>query len=279
MELKSDSGELTNTSAIHRALKRLRESYGPSYRKFGNYVGYSFGTLARVETGKEPMSEALAELLDQKFDPPLKFVEMLELARKSENSDYGRRLIEREKDATRLQVFTSSVVPGLLQTEEYARELYRLSMPWDTEDQTARRVADRMKRQEVFNQDKPPIHWAIIDESSLKRPVGDDACMRGQLKHLLKMSGQWRTTTQVLPFNKRGHSMMGGSANLLTKPNGITIGYVESFKTGELIEEQEKVTEILQLFDVARSKALPEDESLDLIRHYLEAEYGNECHP
>lgn len=152
-------------------------------------------------------------------------------------------------------------------------------MPWKSNEQVTARVATRIKRQEVFDKPNPPYFWAIIDEAAIKRPVGDDACMREQLTRLLQEAGQWGTRVQVLPFSQREHSMMGGSLSLLTLKNNSTLGYVESFRSAEPVGVQEKVLELIELFDVARSKALPEKESLDLIHHYLKREYGNENHP
>lgn len=280
MELNDDLDSLTNAEIIRRTLRRLRESNGPSFRKFGEKIGYSYATISAVESGREMMSDTLAELLDQKFDLPFKFSELLEAARKNAIHESARKYVHHEQtDAAKIEVFTSSVIPGLLQIKEYTRALFLALRPWENDEKIATDVAARMKRREILNDNKSPFYWAIIDESAIKRPVGDDACMRDQLAHLIEASNRRGTTVQVLPFSQGGHSMMGGSANLLTRKNGAGIGIVESFKNSEPIESPSSLIQLGQLFDTVRSKALPQKESLDLIRHYLKTEYGNEQHP
>jgi hypothetical protein len=90
------------------------------------------------------------------------------------------------------------------------------------------------------------------------------------------MAEKPHVTLQVLPFDQGLHSMMGGSLMLLTLKNGATVALVESHASGEAVDSPKRTVELVQRFDVARSKALPESESLDLIRHYLK-EYADEC--
>ncbi|MGO4430672.1 DUF5753 domain-containing protein, partial [Streptomyces sp. MCAF7] len=123
------------------------------------------------------------------------------------------------------------------------------------------RVETRMRRKHVLSRDNPPLYWAIMDEAALKRPVGGAKCMRDQIAYMLEVSASPHITTQVLPFTQGEHPMLGGSLSLLTLRNGKTIGYVESFASGKPIESQPRILELTQRFDIARSMALPEQES------------------
>ncbi|WP_165987734.1 helix-turn-helix transcriptional regulator [Streptomyces sp. YIM 98790] len=269
MEL-NNGVKLSARSLIAAQLLRLRTRHGLSQHRLEEQLGFPQSYIAAVESGSKLPSEQLAEAFDTFFEPVLTFVELLRYARESGPEDYGRRLVPKERRATRLQVFTSSVIPGLLQTEEYAFELFQVTLPWNSEAENRQLVAERLKRQEVLDREDPPLHWAIIDEAALKRPMGGKQCMTGQLKHLLNSAGRWGMRVQVLPFAAGGHSMMGGSLCLMTMPNGSVIGYVESFKNGGAVESPEVILELVELFDVARSKALPEEESLALIGRYLQ---------
>lgn len=114
-----------------------------------------------------------------------------------------------------------------------------------------------------------------MDEAALKRPMKSATLMAAQLRHLLQVTESRHLTAQVLPFSEGAHPMLGGCLSLLTLRDSGTPAFVESFKSGETVELPKRVVELTQGFDVARSLALPEDRSLDLIRTYL-GEYEDE---
>jgi transcriptional regulator with XRE-family HTH domain len=269
MELHDDEGKATPRTMLGRRLRRLREGAGLSLRALAEQVGYPHTYISRVERGEQLPSLALAAALDTHFGTDGLFADLLEMAQDASIPDYGRMILGSEEKATRIQIFTSSLIPGLLQTEEYARALFRASLPGESEEKLSERVETRMRRKRVLSKDNPPFYWAIMDEAALKRPIGGSKCMRDQIAYMLEVSASSHITTQVLPFTQGEHPMLGGSLSLLTRQNGTTIGYVESFASGEPVESQPRIVELTQRFDVARSMALPEQESLDLIHAYL----------
>lgn len=276
MELNNeDDDRATPRTVLGRRLRRLREAAGLSQRALADKVGYPHTYLSRVERGEQLPSEALAEALDAHFATDGLFVELLSMAQDASIPDYGKVVVDRENKAARIQVFGSSLVPGLLQTKDYARTLFRESLPGESEERINERVATRMRRRRVLEKEQAPYYWAIMDEAALKRPVGDSAIMSDQLRYVCRAVESPRVSVQVLPFAQGAHPMMGGSLSLHTLRNGTTLAYVESFASGEPIESPERILELTQRFDVARSKALPEMETLDLIRGYLR-EYEDE---
>ncbi|MGP3989694.1 DUF5753 domain-containing protein [Streptomyces sp. 3N207] len=269
MELNSEDGKLTPRLRLGRRLRRLRERRGLSLRQLSERVGgFSHSYLGRVELGEQLPSEALVEALDEFFDTDGVLAELLELAHDRLIPDYIRTVFSKETQAERIQVCTSSIVPGLLQTPDYARELFRRAQPGATEERLDDLVAVRMRRQRILEREEPPYYWAILDEAALKRPIGGPPCMVAQLNHLLEVAARPRVTMQVLPFDKGAHPVLGGSLTLHTLPDGASVAAIESFRSGELVESPKKVLGLAQPFDVARSMALTEDESLDLIRTY-----------
>ncbi|MFI6702172.1 Scr1 family TA system antitoxin-like transcriptional regulator [Streptomyces sp. NPDC050509] len=276
MELNNETSKLTTRMRLGRRLRKLREREGLSLRQLSEQVGgYSHSYLGRVELGDQLPSEALVSSLDAYFNTDGVLSELLELVHDSSIPDYGRVVVSREADAVRIQVFTSSLIPGLLQTKEYAWELFRASLPGESEDGLNKFVAVRMKRKGIFERDDPPFYWAIMDEAALRRPMKSAALMAAQLRHILEVTESRHLTVQVLPFSGGAHPMLGGCLTLLTLLDGGTMAFVESFKSGETVELPKRVVELTQGFDIARSLALPEDESLDLIRKYL-GEYEDE---
>jgi transcriptional regulator with XRE-family HTH domain len=270
VELNSEGAKLTPRLRLGRRLRRLRERKGLALRQLSERVGgYSHSYLGRVELGEQLPSEALVNTLDEFFDTDGVLAELLELAHDTLIPDYSRKAVNKEPEAERIQVFNSSVIPGLLQIPEYTRAAFRRSQLGGSEAQISERVAVRVKRQRVLDRKEPPYYWGIMDESALKRPIGGASCMSAQIKHLLHLATRPRLTVQVLPFDRGGHPMLGGSLTLHTLPDGATIAVVESFDSGEPVESPRRVLELTQKFDMARSLALTDDESVDLIRTYL----------
>lgn len=276
MELNSEEGRQTPRLRLGRRLRRLRERRSLSLRQLSERVGgYSHSYLGRVELGEQLPSEALVTALDEFFDTDGVLAELLELAHDSLIPDYSRKAVNKEPEAERIQVFNSSGIPGLLQTPDYTRAAFRRSELGASEQQINERVAVRMKRQRVLDRREPPYYWGIMDESALKRPIGGLSCMAEQIRHLLQLATRPHVTVQVLPFGRGAHPFLGGSLTLHTLPDGSTIAVVESFDSGEPVESPRRILELTQKFDMARSLALTDDESVDLIRGYMK-EYDGE---
>ncbi|MGW7487834.1 helix-turn-helix domain-containing protein [Streptomyces sp. NPDC054786] len=270
MELNNeDDDRATPRSVLGRRLRRLREAADLSQRALADKVGYPHTYLSRVERGEQLPSEALAEALDAHFATDGLFVELLSMAQDASIPDYGRAVVHGESKAARIQVFESSLIPGLLQTDDYAHALIRKSLPGEREERVSELAAARMRRKRVFDKAEPPFYWAIMDEAALRRPVGGVKCMAGQIHHILTMTQLPHTSIQILPFRQGEHPLLAGSLTLLTLRNGTTTGYAESFASGESVESPRRVLQLTQRFDIARSMALPESGSLDLIRSYL----------
>ncbi|MFI5805780.1 DUF5753 domain-containing protein [Streptomyces sp. NPDC051561] len=270
MELNSDDGKLTPRLRLGKRLRRLRERKGLSLRQLSELVGgYSHSYLGRVELGEQLPSEALVSTLDEFFDSDGILAELLELAHDTLIPDYSREAVNKEPVAVRTQVFNSSLVPGLLTTAEYTRAAFRRSLLGESEEQINERVAVRIKRQRILERENPPYYWGIMDEAALKRPIGGASVMAAQMRHLVHLATLPHVTVQVLTFARGAHPMLGGSLTLHTMPDGSTMAAVETFDSGEPVESPRRVMELTQRFDLARSLALTDDESLGLIHEYL----------
>ncbi|MFJ5099971.1 helix-turn-helix domain-containing protein [Streptomyces sp. NPDC088554] len=276
MELDNEEEKVTPRTVLGRALRRERDLVNLSLRALADGLGYPHSYISRVEHGKQLPSDELAEALDTRFGTRGLFAGLLAMEHGLMIPDYSRKVVSKESEASRIQVFTSSLVPGLLQTEGYARELFRKSIPGESEEACAERVAVRVRRQRIFERPDPVFYWAIMDEAALRRPMGTAKNMVGQMNHLLEMAARPHITIQVLPFDKGAYPMLGGSLTIMTLKQGGTIALVESFASGTGVESAKRVLEFTTRFDSARSMALADDESINLIRTYLKG-YGNEC--
>ncbi|MFE7120943.1 helix-turn-helix domain-containing protein [Streptomyces sp. NPDC057654] len=272
MELEPDANVMPASPAgmLANRAARARAKTGLSLRGLAEKLGYPHTYLSRVERGEQLPSAALAEALDDFYGTDGLFSDLLAVAIAAEVPVYGRKVLDEEKRAARIQTFNSSVVPGLLQTEAYTSALFVESMPGKDAEKVALQVNARVHRREVLESQTPPLYWAIMDEAALRRPVGGPAIMAEQIRHTLDViEKNSAVRIQVLPFSRGVHPLLGGSLSLLTRRDGVTFAYVESFASGTSVDAPADVLELTTLLDIARSKALDTRESVALLHRYL----------
>ncbi|SFD43281.1 helix-turn-helix domain-containing protein [Streptomyces aidingensis] len=271
-----DESALGPDAMIARRLKFHRARLGLSQREVAEMIGYPQSYIARIETMKQRPSDAVAAALDEKLGTHREFTDLLEMARSMLILPGSRETVAKETEAERIRVFNSSGIPGLLQTDEYARALIRKGLPRESNEEIAEKAAERLRRQaRVFGKEDPPFYRAVIDEAALARPVGSKKIMTEQLRRLLTYRENPLIRIQVLPFNSFEHGMQGGSLFLLDLTEGGTIALVESFRTGHGIESPREVAEYEELFEATQMAALSEKASSDVVLRYLK-EYEHE---
>jgi transcriptional regulator with XRE-family HTH domain len=170
----------------------------------------------------------------------------------------------KEAEATTLRWFEPLVVPGLLQTEEYARAIFRARLRV-TPDEVDELVAARMKRQEILTRDNPPTLWVILDEWVLRRPVGGRDVMAGQLSKLVEWARQPQVVIQILPASLGAHEGLNGAFIIADFNNGPAVGYHESTPGGQLMEQPNDVAMLSLTWDTLRTDTLPRAASLAVL--------------
>ena len=174
-----------------------------------------------------------------------------------------------EADAATLSTYESMFVPGLLQTEKYARAILRGDLISPDSEVTERRLAVRRARQELISQPGAPRLWAVLDESVVRRPVGGPEVMWEQLEHLIEVSSRPNTplTLQVLPFSTGAHPGMTGPFVIMEfpSPNDPPMVYLETATDGLFIEEPDDVDRYTVKFNHLVARALGPDESRVMI--------------
>jgi transcriptional regulator with XRE-family HTH domain len=185
-----------------------------------------------------------------------------------------QKLIGIEGSARQIREFEALVVPGLLQTRAYA-EAITPSRLFDDEAMRHGILDARMRRQQIFDQERPPDIDIILDESVLRRVVGGQAVMREQLGHLIKLAGTPCITLRVIPFAEGAHaSMTGGFTILEFAPPDIpavtqsmqSVAYVETLDGSIFHDQPEMLTQYSEAFTALSGQALSEDDSVQLMR-------------
>ncbi|MEV0786988.1 helix-turn-helix transcriptional regulator [Streptomyces sp. NPDC050423] len=249
--------------------RRHRERAGLSLVQLADIVNSSKSALARIETADLMPPPDIPNRLDMAFGTDDHFHGLYELARREIHPDQYKRYMDFEFRAEVIEQYGAQALPGLLQTEEYARELLRCRDDLSSE-QVEERVTARMSRQVRLRSDDPPFRWAIIDESVLLRPLGSPACMREQLASLLGQVDTPNSKVQVMPFSAGLHRLLGGALTLLTLPDGTWVAYEEGFEAGHLYEDPAAVKKWRRQYEVLRANSLTLDESAERIRTAME---------
>jgi len=178
-----------------------------------------------------------------------------------------RTYVGLEASAVTLRAYESECVPGLLQTEDYARAILGSALSVGPDEDLERNVAVRMARQSLLSQDQPPELWAVVSEAAIRRLVGGVAVMRAQLDRLLEASHQPHVTLQVMPFSTGAHPGMAGAFTILSfaEPADPEVIYVTCSSGSLFLEKPEELSRCALIFNHLRAAALSMGQSRDII--------------
>ncbi|MBQ0987989.1 helix-turn-helix domain-containing protein [Streptomyces sp. F63] len=193
-----------------RQLKRFRVRAGIERPDFGAATGYSASTIASFEQGRRVPPPRFIDKADELLDAGGVLQEMKEEVEKAQFPAFFRDVAKQEAAAVELHVFGTQAVPGLLQTEEYARCIFSMGRPLLGDAEIDQLVAARMARQEVFSRRPTPLMSFVIEEAAVLRPIGGTPVWRGQLEHILEVGHRRSVTVQVMPTRCEEHSRLAG---------------------------------------------------------------------
>jgi transcriptional regulator with XRE-family HTH domain len=169
-----------------------------------------------------------------------------------------------EAAATTLRWFEPLLVPGLLQTDMYARALFAAEFGL-TVEQIGARVTARLKRQEILARDEPPALWVIVDEPVLRRPLGGRHVMAEQVGRLIEAARRPSVRLQVIPASIGAHTGLTGHFVIADLPGAPGAAYLEGARQGQVVRDQKQVAELVLAWDTLRSEALSRGDSLSLL--------------
>jgi transcriptional regulator with XRE-family HTH domain len=178
-----------------------------------------------------------------------------------------RTYVGLEAASASLRTYESECVPGLLQTEDYARAIIGAALSPGTEEDIEKNVAVRMARQSRLTGDEPPELWAVVNEAGIRRRVGGATVMRSQLDRLLEASHLPNITVQVMPFSAGAHAGMDGAFMILgfAEPSDPDVQYVTCSSGSLLLEGSRELRRCALIFNHLRAVALSIDQSRELI--------------
>ena len=262
------TGRPSARTVFANELARLREASGWSLAVLADKTTYDRTYLSKLENGHKLGSLEAAAALDVAYDTGNHLKQLWGLANDEVVPDRYRRFMRLESEATVMQKYSIATIPGLLQTEDYARAQLRTARP-RSEEVLSEGVGVRMGRKGLLDGETAPHLRALLDEAVLRRPTADLDVWRDQLQALLEEKRP-NITIQVLPLGAGIHDLLGGSLTLLWLPGGRSVAYAERGIDGSLIEESSEVEQLKLSYDLLRDSALSPAESRAFIRNVME---------
>jgi transcriptional regulator with XRE-family HTH domain len=247
-------------------LRRLREAAGLTQSQLGERAFCSGTYVGQFETAVRRPQQDTSKLFDEILGTGEHLQRLCRLARKSRYPDYFADVVELEELATTISEYSPVLVPGLLQTEAYARGLTQATLPYADDDEVRELVAGRMDRSRRLDNPGAPEVWAILHEAALHVSVDGPEVMHEQLNHLMDLGlHHKRIIVQVVPYSAGPHPLMYGTTILMTSDEAPPVAYTEGAHTGQLIDEPALVAKFNRSYDHVRAAALAPKASLALI--------------
>jgi transcriptional regulator with XRE-family HTH domain len=252
-------------------LRRLREAADIPAEKAGYEIRASRSKISRMETGRVGLKvRDIQDLLTlYGVTDQTQRAKILALASRSREPEWWTRYndilpdwfetyLGLESAARAIRSFEAQFVPGLFQTEDYARAVTRLGHQTAPEAEIERRVRLRVARQDLLSRPRRPRIWAVVDEAVLRRPIGGAAVMRAQLARLAEAARLPGVRLQAIPFSRGGHAAASGSFSILrfAEPDLPDVVYMEQLTSAVYLEQRAEVEHYLEVMDQLSAEAL-----------------------
>jgi len=265
-------------------LRKLREGQGISRETAGWEIRSSESKISRLELGRVGFKERdVADLLTlYGVNDEAERAALLSLAHQANTPGWWHRYTDvlpawfhsyvgLEAAATLIRTYEIQFVPGLLQTEEYARAVVLLGHRGAPLAEVDRRIHLRMARQQLLTRPGAPRFWAVVDEAVLRRPIGGAKVMRRQLEALMEATELRNVTLQVIPFEAGGHAAAGGAFAILRFPDQDLpdVAYTEQLTSAFYLDKRADVDQYTEAMNRLCIEAEPPARTHDILASAL----------
>ncbi|WSN14820.1 helix-turn-helix transcriptional regulator [Micromonospora sp. NBC_01699] len=248
-----------------RELRKRREAFPLTQEELGKRIKFSASHVSAVELGNRPPKEDYLTAVDDVLQTSGLFFTMWEDLVKDEAAPrWLRKWLEYEREALALRWYEPAYVPGLLQTEAYARAT--LTGARLTGDEIEQRVLSRLERQAVLLRDPLPQAYFVIDEQVIRRPCGRPGVMAEQLEHLVTQAEQEHIQLHVAPGEVGVYPGLAGAFILAELPENVRVGHVDGQLKAEIVLRADDIASLSMTWESVRGVALPRGQSLDLLK-------------
>ncbi|MCT4357245.1 helix-turn-helix domain-containing protein [Streptomyces sp. Je 1-79] len=264
-------GTATTTAGVFgEVLRHHREAAGLTQDGLARQIPCDRSHVARVEAGTRVPQDTFAKACDELLGTGgvlLRLWGRIDWYPEVQHPDWFERRARMDAEAVSLREYQVQMVPGLLQTPEYARSLFSRAA---TGEELEERVRARLSRQQRFLAEDGPLYVAVLDESCLQTSIGSEEVMRAQCAHLLRVGRQPNIRVQVAPSDRLGIHRPNTSMSLIKLPDGREWVYSESLDLGHFSDDPAVLARHGRTYDVLRADALSAEESAALISDMME---------
>ncbi|MEV0262234.1 helix-turn-helix transcriptional regulator [Streptomyces sp. NPDC050617] len=227
-------------------------------------------TIASIEQGRRPLLPDIAQRLDELLNTGgALWVAVENMPERDKFPVWVQEFVEHEREAIALSWYENQVLPGLLQTEDYACATFQSSVPQLDEEELELRVAARLARQTVLHRKQPVTASFVISQAVLMDRLGGRDVMRKQLEHLQSCADLPGVSIQVMPFGRESHASLDGTFILLETPEHQHLGYTETHRGSQLITDPDEVSILAQKYGMLRTQAYNTEETKGLLGRLL----------
>ncbi|CAL9407773.1 helix-turn-helix domain-containing protein [Streptomyces sp. enrichment culture] len=257
MNIKELDPDSSPQAAFGARLRRLRVERGWTQDELGAEMGYSSTHLSSIETGRKMPTLRLARRADVALGAGDMFEREWREMRHGALLEGFPEYVEHEARAAEIRLYEVGVMPGLLQTPKYASVLAESALKRGaiTPEQAEERVAVVAERQAALVRTPPPMVFVVLDESCIRRPMGEPAVMEEQLDRLIDFAEQPNTVLQVAPFDMGARRPINLPLYILTMPDRSLMSYAESAQRGFLERESTSVLALLTAYHQLQAEA------------------------
>ncbi|MFE2974132.1 helix-turn-helix domain-containing protein [Streptomyces sp. NPDC059258] len=266
---------VTSWQLVGAQVRHFRRRAGLTQAALAEQLRVGEDTIASVEQGRRSLQLDLAIRLDELLDTGGALrVAVEEIPREERYKALARDFTHYEQDAVSVLSYESQLIPGLLQTEAYARFIFACNYPPVDESVIEKRVAERLGRQKLLERKPRPVLHFILEENILHTDLGIPEVMRDQLLHLRRCMDLPFITIQIMPRNAPGHAGLGGPLLLLETAEHDQLAYVSGHLHARMYDEPADVSALMQRYGMLRSQSLTVEESARLLDALLAALLG-----
>jgi hypothetical protein len=282
--VQENGGPTVRRMQLGARLRSLRQAKGITRDQAGWAIRGSESKISRMELGRVAVKQRdVTDLLKlYGVEDPAEHDRLLALAREASTpgwwqaygdvlSTWFQNYLDLEQAAELIRTYEVQFVPGLLQTDAYARAVIMLGHGTAPSAQIDRRAELRMARKQLLDRADPPRLWAVIDEAVLHRPIGGPAVLRAQIESLIEVAERGNVRLQVIPFRSGGHAAAGGAFSILRFPQQEVpdVVYIEHLTSGLYLDRREDVDHYAAAMGRLVIEAEPPDRTPDLLRRAL----------
>ncbi|MFE7622504.1 Scr1 family TA system antitoxin-like transcriptional regulator [Streptomyces sp. NPDC057509] len=264
-----------------KELRYHREAAGLTLEKLAEGSFFGIGLLSAIEHGDRRMPRELAQHVDHRLGTDFftRRCEDVREARRKGHAGYFERVLEAEKQALTIEEWSPTLIPGLLQTEAYARTVIGAERLQELPEETDEKVNARLARAQLFEDNhRTPEYWVILPETLLLNSILPPQQMAEQLDHIAALVKRGRIFVQVIPWNAGAHPLMQCNIMVLDFADAPPLVYMEGQHHGQTVDDPGLVKQYRRSYDLLRAVASPLETSLAMIEAAAE-EYRNGAHP